>query len=78
MVMIKSLRKMIWAFRYKRAIKKADKAAKDYNTTYMVLLYNGKLKVASRKALKNLIAQRRFKKGVTIRDFDKNALYIAK
>jgi len=44
----------------------------------MVLLYNGKLKVASRKALKNLIAQRRFKKGVTIRDFDKNALYIAK
>lgn len=76
--MIKRLRKIIWAYKYKKAIKKADKAAKDYNTTYMVLLYKGKLKVASRKALKRLIAQRRFKKGVTIRDFDKNALYIAK
>lgn len=78
MVTMKKLKKLIWGIRYKRAVKEANKKAATYNTTFLVLVIKGKLRVCSRTRLKELIRQRYFVKGTTIQTLDAAAVYIAK
>jgi hypothetical protein len=42
---------------------------------YMVININGKVRAASRSRLKDLIKEGRFRKGVTIEDIEKRALF---
>ena len=37
---------------------------------------NGGLKVVPKKAIKELVARRRFRKGVTVQDIEKRALFV--
>lgn len=74
----KLIRECIWAGRYKRAVRKAKKYAALFNMTYFVILYKGKLEVIPKKNLKRLVLQRKFKRGTTIQDIEKIALYVAK
>lgn len=76
--MFKLIKKSIWAVRYKKAVREARKLAVLFNMTYFVFALNGKLKVAPKQNLKNLVKLHRFKSGVTIQDIEKSALYIAK
>lgn len=71
------LKKIIWAFRYKRAVKTADRMHSLDGRTYYVILWNGRMKVVPKWRMKQLVAQHRFRKGTTIRDIEKRALYIA-
>lgn len=68
----------IWAARYKKAVRKAKKMADLFDMTYFVLLMDGKLKVVPKKTIKDLISRRRFKRGTTIQDIEKRALFVAK
>lgn len=45
---------------------------------YWVIYLNGGLKVVPKKAIKELVKNRRFRKGVTADDIEKRALFITK
>lgn len=76
--LIQLIKECIWAGRYRRAVRKAKKLSALFNTTYLVIVMDGKLKVVPRKTIKSLIARREFKRGTTIQDIEKMALFIAK
>ena len=76
--MIQFIKRVIFAWKYKRAVKKANELAGLTGLRYYVVILNGSLKVAPRKAFKELIARRRFRKGTTIQDIEKSALFITK
>ena len=71
-----SLKQILWARRYRRAIRKADRLAAAYNMKYYVVLLGGRLKVAPKQNFKALVNAGRFRKGTTIRDIEARALYI--
>jgi len=75
--MFKLIKDCIWAARYKHAVKQAKKYAALFNMTYFVVLMDGRLKVVAKRRIKELIAQRRFRSGTTIRDIESRALFIA-
>lgn len=76
--MIRLIKRLIFAWKYKRAIKKADRLAKLTGLRYLVIYLNGGLKVVPKKAIKELVAKHRFRKGVTVPDIERRALFITK
>lgn len=75
---IKRIKQKIFALKYKRAVKKANKFAELVGIKYYVLYMNRNIKVVPKKTIKELIARRRFKKGTTIEMIEKRALYVTK
>lgn len=69
-------KELIFYFRLKRAIKTADFLSRTRKRKYIVFKLNEKPFVASKKKLKLLILQKKFKNGVTIQEIENNALYI--
>ncbi len=45
---------------------------------YFVIYLNGSLKVVPKKTIKELVARHRFRKGVTVDDIERRALFITK
>lgn len=76
--MIRLIKRLIFAWKYKRAIKKADRLAKLTGLRYLVIYLNGRLKVVPKKAIKELVAKHRFRKGITVADIERRALFITK
>lgn len=76
MKLFKKIRHLIFAVRYKRAVRQAKALAKTFNVRYYVLWFGGKLKVVPKQTIKELIVRKRFKRGTTIQDIEKIALYI--
>lgn len=76
--MIRLIKRLIFAWKYKHAIKKADRLAKLTGLRYLVIYLNGGLKVVPKKAIKELVAKHRFRKGVTVADIERRALFITK
>lgn len=76
--MFTAIRKYIWAIRFRRKVKEANQLAELFKMRYFVIMMNGSLKVVPKKTLKELIARGRFKRGTTIQDIEKRALYITK
>lgn len=76
--MIGFIKELIFAWKYKRAVRKADRLARLTGLRYFVIYMNGSLKVVPKKAIKELVARRRFRKGVTVADIEKRALFITK
>ena len=77
-IMTGFIKRLIFAWKYKRAIRKAKKLAELTGLRYFVIYLNGSLKVVPKKAIKELVAKRRFRKGVTVTDIEKRALFITK
>lgn len=77
-IMTGFIKRLIFAWKYKRAVKKADRLAKLTGLRYLVIYMNGSLKVVPKKTIKELVAKRRFRKGVTVADIEKRALFITK
>lgn len=73
--MIKLIKDLIFALRYKHAVRKANRLHRLSHHKYMVISLNGRLRVTSKQQLKLLIAQRKFKKGTRIQDIEELALY---
>ena len=73
--MLQLIKDLIFAFRFKRAVKKADRFHHITHRKYMVLVINKRLEVLSKQELKKFIAARVFRKGTTIADLEAKALY---
>lgn len=74
--MIKLIQDLIFAYQYKYAVRKANKYAKLFGRKYYVLYMGGKLKVVPKQNICQLIRMHRFRKGTTVRDIEKRALFI--
>jgi hypothetical protein len=73
--MFKQIRLYFLKRRIARAVKKAEKNFRETRYHYLVLKIGKKIVVRSRKVLKEQIAAGMWKKGVTIYDLEKKALY---
>lgn len=76
--MIELIKRIIFAWRYKRAVRKAKQLAELTGLRYWVIYLNGGLKVVPKKAIKEWAKNHRFRKGVTVDDIEKRALFITK
>ena len=74
--MFQLIKYIIFGFRFKRAVKKADRFHHITHRKYMVLVINKKLEVLSKQELKKFIANGIFRKGTTIQNIERKALYI--
>ena len=74
--MIKLIKELIFAYRFKRAVKKANRFHHLTHRKYMVLVINRRLEILSKQELKKFIAGGVFRKGTTTRDIEAKALYI--
>lgn len=70
------IKDIILNYRIKRAIKLAKELSQASKRKYIVLLVAGVPKVYAKQDLKKMIAQRKFRKGVTIQDLEKRAILI--
>ena len=69
---------MWFAWRYRRAVKKAVRMADMTGLKYYVIYINKGLQVVPKKTVKELVARHRFKKGVTVADIEKRALFVTR
>lgn len=72
------IKKLFFSFRYKRAVKKANRLAQETGLKYYVIVLNGSIHVVPKQVIKQLIRQHRFRKGTKLADIEKLALHITK
>ena len=70
------INKLLFNYRLKKAVKKADEFANLRPRKYLVIMYKGKPLVISKQKLKLWKTQKKFKKGITLEQIEKGALYI--
>lgn len=74
--MIKLIKDIIFAWKFKRAVKKANKLSRLFGMKYLVIFLNGRLKIVLKQTVRELVRTHRFRKGVTVADIEKRALYV--
>lgn len=97
--MIRLIKDLIFAWRNKRAVKKAGKLSRLFGMNcranegngacsdcrvqptmrcceVLVIFLNRGLKVVPKQTVRELVRKRRFRKGVTVADIEKRALYV--
>lgn len=74
--MFNKINKYFLAWRYKRAVRKAKELAGLFGMKYYVINLNGSFKVVPKQAIKELVKRKRFRKGVTVDDIGKHALFV--
>lgn len=74
--MIRLIKDIIFGFRFKRAIRKADRFHHITHRKHMVLVINKKLEVLSKQEVRKFVANGIFQKGTTVGDIERKALYI--
>lgn len=72
------VRRMIFAWSYRRAVRTAERLRRERRRVFMVLCVNGRPRVVSRDRLVGLVRDGAFKKGVDIRTLERRALYVTK
>lgn len=73
----KYFKALVFDWRLKRAIRKAQKDANLYGKKFLVLVFGGMPVVVSMQGIKKLIRRHRFSKGFTAEKAVKCALFIA-
>lgn len=73
---MKTLNRILWPFRYRRAVKQAKKLAAADGRVYYVLMVAGRPKVIAKRYAKKLVATRQLGRKTTIQDIEKRALFI--
>ena len=76
--MLDLIKRLIFAWKYRRAVRKADRLAALFGMKYFVIYLNKGLKVVPKKTIKELVRAHRFRRGVTVDDIEKRALYITR
>ncbi len=74
--MLQLIKNIIFAFRFKRAVKKADRFHHITHRKYMVLVINKRLEVLSKQELRKFVANGIFRKGTTVQNIEQKALYV--
>jgi len=75
---MKIIRRIIFQWQKYIAIKTAIRAHEADGRKYLVIILEGKPTVVSKGELRKLKAKGAFKKGVTLQDFEKRALFVSK
>lgn len=76
--MIEKIRHYIFAWRYRRAVRRATKLAALFGIRYYVLNVGGLLRVIPKRKVKEMIRLRYFRKGTKIEDIERMALFITR
>lgn len=76
-MVIKYFKALLFDWRKKRAIKKAQNDAQLYGKKFLVLTFKGKPVVVSMQGIKQMIRQHRFSKNFTPETACKCAIYVA-
>ena len=74
--MFRLIKDLVFAWRYKWAVKKAVELSRLHGMKFYVIRLNGKIKIVPKRTIKELMARRRFRKGVTVQDIEKRALFV--
>lgn len=74
--MRKLIKNIIFAWKYKRAVRKADYLRHVTRRKHMVIVVNGRLEVVAKKDIRKFVAGGVFQKGITTADIERKALYI--
>ena len=74
--MFNAIKRYYAAWQYKRAVRKAKKLADLFGMRYYVINLGGSLKVVPKQTVKELVRRKRFRKGVTLDDIERCALFI--
>lgn len=74
--MIHWIKKMVYAYQFKKAVKKANELHYLLGSKYYVLNMGSKLKVLPKQYIRRMIQQRKFKKGIKVQDIERMALYV--
>lgn len=74
--MIRLIKDIIFGFRFKHAVRRADRFHHITHRKYMVLVINKKLEVLSKQEVRKFVAGGIFQKGITVGDIESKALYI--
>lgn len=74
--MFKTFKDCIFAWKYRRAVAKAKKLAALFSMKYYVISFGGSLKVIPKQTIRELVRRKRFRKGVTVDDIEKRALFV--
>ena len=74
--MFRLIKDIIFGFRFKRAVKKADRFHHITHRKYMVLVINKRLVVLSKQELRKFVANGIFRKGTTVQNIEQKALYV--
>ena len=74
--MKKLIKDIIFAWKFKRAVRKADYLRHITHRKYMVIVIKGSLEVISKQNIKKFVAGGVFRKGMTAADIEREALYI--
>ncbi|MBQ4278348.1 MAG: hypothetical protein IJC16_00145 [Rikenellaceae bacterium] len=61
-----------------RAIDKAEDMREKTGYRYLVIRIHNKIRIVPRKRLKEMISRRMFRKGITIEQLERRALYITR
>ena len=64
--MFQLIKDLIFAFRFKRTVKKADRLHHITHRKYMVLVINKRLEVLSKQEIRKFLANGIFRKGTTL------------
>lgn len=75
---MKLLKRLWFAYLYKKAVKKANLLSECYGLRYYVVVSNKKLRVVPKQVFKDLIKNRRLKKGIKIQDIERTALFVTR
>lgn len=73
--MLQLIKDLIFAFRFRRAVKKADRFHHITHRKYMVLVINKRLEVLSKQEIRKFLSNGIFRKGTTLSDIEQKALY---
>lgn len=74
--MFKLIKDIIFAVRFRRAVRKADYFHHVTHRKYMVIVVNGKLEVLSKQEIRKFVQGGVFLNGTTVGDIEAKALYI--
>lgn len=74
--MYRLIKELIFGFRFRCAVRKADRFHHITHRKYMVIVIKGRLEVLSKQDIKKFVADGVFRKGMTVGDIERKALYI--
>lgn len=74
--MFRLIKDIIFGFRFKRTVKNADYFRRITHRKYMVIVINRRLEVVSKQDIKKFIRNGIFRRGTTIDDIERKALYV--
>jgi hypothetical protein len=74
--MIRQIKQWYYHRQIKKLIRQANEMAKLTGYRYMIIWWQGQPRLVRKKELKNLIARHYFRKGTTIQDIERRAIYV--